>query len=103
MRREGASELWMSCKSAPSPSIFSSSGKHVWSCRCSLVPPLLQEFEDARLETDPEIMNRLIITGRDAVQRVVDSFWARRNRIIEEEAAQRDRGDLPPTAGGPLR
>jgi hypothetical protein len=45
----------------------------------------------------PFSLLQLIITGRDAVQRVVDSFWQRRNRIIREEAALRDSG-MPPAA-----
>lgn len=53
---------------------------------------LLQEFEDARLEPDPEIINKLIITGRDAVQRVVETFWKRRNAIIEDEASRQQQG-----------
>ena len=32
---------------------------------CPLLVPLPQEFEDARLEPDPEIINKLISTGRD--------------------------------------
>jgi hypothetical protein len=39
---------------------------------------------------------QLIITGRDAVQRVVESFWRKRNAIIEEEASLRERGVLSP-------
>ena len=42
---------------------------------------------------------QLIITGRDAVQRVVESFWKRRNMIIREEAAMRDSGVAPPSGG----
>ncbi len=54
-----------------------------------------QEFEDARIETDPEIINKLIITGRDAVQRTVEAFMKKRRSIIEEEAALQERGAPP--------
>lgn len=56
-----------------------------------------KEFEDAKQETDPEILNKLIITGRDAVQRTVEAFWKRRSGIIAEEAEMREKGIHPPT------
>jgi hypothetical protein len=46
-----------------------------------------QEFEAARHEPDPELINRMIVTGRDAVQRTVEGFLKRRARIIDEEAS----------------
>lgn len=46
-----------------------------------------QEFEASREEQDPEILNRLIITGRDAVQRTVERFQAKRVAIQREEEA----------------
>jgi hypothetical protein len=46
-----------------------------------------QEFEAARHEPDPELINRMIVTGRDAVQRTVEGFLQRRARIINEEAS----------------
>lgn len=45
-----------------------------------------KEYEAARMEPDPEIINRLIITGRDCVQRTVESFIQKRNQVIEDEA-----------------
>ncbi|KAL6767350.1 CPLD69 [Auxenochlorella protothecoides x Auxenochlorella symbiontica] len=33
-----------------------------------------QEYEAARFEQDPEIINRLIVVGRDAVSQVTDKF-----------------------------
>lgn len=49
-----------------------------------------KEYEDARQERDPEILNKLIITGREAVQRTVEAFMKKRGSIIEDEAnAQR--------------
>lgn len=47
-----------------------------------------KELEDARYETDPSIISKLIITGRDAVQRSVEVFMAKRKKIIDSEAAQ---------------
>eukprot|EP00775_Hariotina_reticulata_P004601 gene4601-4855_t len=44
-----------------------------------------QEFEQARFEPDPELINRMIVTGRDAVQRTMEAFMKRRARIIEDE------------------
>lgn len=44
-----------------------------------------QEFEAARHEPDPELINRMIVTGRDAVQRTVEGFMQKRQRIIAEE------------------
>lgn len=49
-----------------------------------------QEFEAARFEQDPEIVNKLIITGRDCVHRTMETFAQRRRQIIEEEAAAQD-------------
>jgi hypothetical protein len=46
------------------------------------------EFEVARHEPDPELINRMIVTGRDAVQRIVEAYMLKRQRIIEEETAQ---------------
>jgi hypothetical protein len=68
------------------------------------------EFEAARGEADPELVNRMLVTGRDAVERTVEQFMARRARIIEEEAAAADaRGAAGggfagggPLGGGPL-
>jgi hypothetical protein len=33
-----------------------------------------QEFEDARHEQDPEVVNRLLVVGRDAVGRISERF-----------------------------
>ena len=54
-----------------------------------------KEFEDARHEPDPEIVNRLIIGGRDCVQRTVEAFSKRRNQIIKEEAEAKEAGKPP--------
>jgi len=49
-----------------------------------------KEFEAARFEADPEIVNRLIITGRDAMHRTVEAFMQKRQQIIEEEDSARN-------------
>jgi hypothetical protein len=43
------------------------------------------EFEASKEETDPEITNRMIITGREAVTKAMDAFMAKRARIQAEE------------------
>mmetsp|Transcript_22934 Transcript_22934/g.58573 ORF Transcript_22934/g.58573 Transcript_22934/m.58573 type:complete len:158 (+) Transcript_22934:64-537(+) len=58
-----------------------------------------KEFEDARFERDPEIVNRLIITGRDAVSRSVEAFLAKRAQIIDEESAAHDARQQQPPPG----
>ncbi|PNH07210.1 hypothetical protein TSOC_006313 [Tetrabaena socialis] len=45
-----------------------------------------QEFEAARFEPDPELINKLIITGRDCVQRTVDSMAARAKQLTAGES-----------------
>lgn len=44
-----------------------------------------QEFEQARHERDPEFINRMIVTGRDAVQRAVEGLMKKRDKIIADE------------------
>eukprot|EP00877_Chromochloris_zofingiensis_P002936 jgi/Chrzof1/12643/Cz07g02040.t1 len=44
-----------------------------------------KEFEAARSEQDPEMINRMIITGRDAVRKTVDRFMQKRATVIDEE------------------
>lgn len=62
------------------------------------------EFEAARYERDPELVGRMLVTGRDAVRRAVEGFMKKRDRIIEEEAAAADAagggGRGPPFGGG---
>lgn len=40
-----------------------------------------QEFEQARHERDPEIVNRLLVVGRDAVHQVAEKFMDKRKSI----------------------
>ncbi|XP_073151921.1 uncharacterized protein [Henckelia pumila] len=44
-----------------------------------------KEFEDARFENDPEIITRLIIGGRDAVQAAIDRMVEKQKRQIDDE------------------
>lgn len=46
-----------------------------------------KEFEASREETDPEILNRMIITGRDAVQKAAERFMKKREAIQQQEGA----------------
>ncbi|XP_021894538.1 uncharacterized protein LOC110812156 [Carica papaya] len=49
-----------------------------------------KEFEDARFETDPEIITRLLIGGRDAVQSALENLAEKQRQQIEK---QRSGGD----------
>lgn len=40
-----------------------------------------EEFEQARYERDPEIVNRLLVVGRDAVHQVAEKFIDKRNNV----------------------
>ncbi|KAL4451852.1 hypothetical protein ABPG75_007514 [Micractinium tetrahymenae] len=68
-----------------------------------------QEFEAARFEQDPEIVNRCLVVGRDAVHQVAERFLAKRRKMAEEaeEALREGRGPPPgqppfPPFPGPL-
>ncbi|EXB39371.1 hypothetical protein L484_025066 [Morus notabilis] len=50
-----------------------------------------KEFEDARFETDPEIVTRLVIGGRDAVQSALDKLIEKQRQEIEQERSGGDR------------
>mmetsp|Transcript_8325 Transcript_8325/g.16029 ORF Transcript_8325/g.16029 Transcript_8325/m.16029 type:complete len:154 (-) Transcript_8325:65-526(-) len=47
-----------------------------------------KEFDDARFEIDPEIVNKLIITGRDCVYRTVEAFVKKREEVMAAEQNQ---------------
>lgn len=51
-----------------------------------------KEFEDARLERDPEIVTRLLIGGRDAVQSALEKLAEKQRQQIEKERGGGDRG-----------
>ena len=44
-----------------------------------------KEFDAGRLERDPEMVNRLLLTGRDALDQAVGKFLERREKIQREE------------------
>ncbi|KAK9819428.1 hypothetical protein WJX74_002630 [Apatococcus lobatus] len=46
-----------------------------------------QEFEMARYLKDPEQVNRLLLSGRDAVEKVLEKFEAKRQQIQQQEDA----------------
>ncbi|XP_050235293.1 uncharacterized protein LOC126683438 [Mercurialis annua] len=44
-----------------------------------------KEFEEARYEKDPEVVTRLIIGGRDAVESAIDKLVEQQRQQIEKE------------------
>ncbi|GAA0185540.1 hypothetical protein LIER_32828 [Lithospermum erythrorhizon] len=44
-----------------------------------------KEFEASRFETDPEVINRLLIGGNDAVQAAIDKLVEKQKQQIEKE------------------
>lgn len=48
-----------------------------------------REFEAGRHERDPEMVNRLLLTGRDALDQAVTRFLDKREEIQREEDAGR--------------
>jgi len=44
-----------------------------------------KEFDAARVETDPEIVARLLVTGRDYLDQAMQKFASKRQSIIDEE------------------
>mmetsp|Transcript_26422 Transcript_26422/g.49861 ORF Transcript_26422/g.49861 Transcript_26422/m.49861 type:complete len:199 (-) Transcript_26422:256-852(-) len=53
-----------------------------------------KEFEAGRLETDPEIVTRLIVAGRDYYDQAMEKFMAKRQQIINEEHAEMEKNHL---------
>ncbi|KAL3840174.1 hypothetical protein ACJIZ3_024765 [Penstemon smallii] len=49
------------------------------------------EFEAARFEKDPEVITRLLIGGRDAVQAAIDKLVEKQKQQIEKERNDFDR------------
>lgn len=56
-----------------------------------------REFEAGRHERDPEMVNRMLLTGRDAVEKAVSRFLEKRESIQREE----DAGRGATTSGSP--
>ena len=50
-----------------------------------------REFEAARFEKDPEIVTRLLIGGRDAVQSALDKLAEKQREEIAKQQGDRDR------------
>ena len=57
-----------------------------------------QEFEQARHETDPALISRMLIVGRDAVDQTLERYRARAEQLLAEEQRRGDGGD---GGGGP--
>ena len=53
-----------------------------------------KEFEAARHERDPEMVARLLLTGRDYLDQAVQKFLEKRQKIIDEEESK-DTGGSP--------
>lgn len=45
------------------------------------------EYEQARYETDPEVVARLLVVGRDAVQAALDKFAVKAEELIKKESS----------------
>jgi hypothetical protein len=73
--------------------VWTDSSGRVW--RDVIRQSTRKEFEDARFERDPEIVNRLLVTGRDCVQKTVDRFVQQRERLAQEQAQQPGGGGAP--------
>ena len=58
-----------------------------------------KEFDAGRLERDPEMVNRLLLTGRDALDQAVGKFLERREKIQREEA---EASGIPSTPNDPF-
>ena len=43
-----------------------------------------KEFEQARYETDPEVIGRLLVVGRDALMQTQERFAAKRHALNEK-------------------
>uniref|UniRef100_A0A2N9FFY9 Uncharacterized protein n=1 Tax=Fagus sylvatica TaxID=28930 RepID=A0A2N9FFY9_FAGSY len=58
-----------------------------------------KEFEDARFESDPEIVTRLLIGGRDAVQSALDKLAEKQREQIDKERGGGDQRPVSEYAG----
>eukprot|EP00960_Hanusia_phi_P030018 748336-Hanusia_phi.AAC.3 len=58
----------------------------IW--RDKLIASARKEFEDARYEKDPEIISRLLIGGRSALEQVTDRMAIKARKLIDEEQQQ---------------
>jgi hypothetical protein len=53
-----------------------------------------QEFEAARGETDPEIVNRLLVVGRDAVHQATDKLLDKTNEELDRPKGGANKGPV---------
>ncbi|GBG90929.1 hypothetical protein CBR_g51533 [Chara braunii] len=44
-----------------------------------------QEFEQARFETDPEMVARLLVGGRDALHQALERFASKQEQVMEKD------------------
>ncbi|OAY84552.1 hypothetical protein ACMD2_03625 [Ananas comosus] len=51
-----------------------------------------REFEEARFERDPEVVAKLLIGGRDAVQKALDRLVDASKKMVDAEARDRSGG-----------
>eukprot|EP00884_Botryococcus_braunii_P021303 jgi/Botrbrau1/7857/Bobra.9_2s0033.1 len=54
-----------------------------------------KEFEAARLVSDPTMIARMLVTGRDALQQSIDKFLAKRQQIEDEAFRQNGQQGSP--------
>ena len=59
-----------------------------------------KEFEDARFERDPEIVGRLLVTGRDCVQKTVDRVLQQREALMQQQQQGGPAAGGAPPPGG---
>ncbi|XP_002963529.2 uncharacterized protein LOC9643738 [Selaginella moellendorffii] len=52
-----------------------------------------QEFEQARHERDPEVIAKLLVTGRDAVEAAVDKLVDKHKAAMARDRASGERGE----------
>jgi hypothetical protein len=57
----------------------------------SLVCPQTQEFEESRGETDPLVIARLLVTGRDCVQQIQKKFSQADAQVMRRIGEERNR------------
>ncbi|KAJ4773945.1 LYR motif-containing protein 4B [Rhynchospora pubera] len=51
-----------------------------------------KEFEHARFETDPEVVTKLLIGGREAVQDALEKLAVAAKKLADQEAEERSKG-----------
>jgi hypothetical protein len=64
--------------------VWKDSKGHVW--KDVIRESARKEFEQGKHERDPEMVNRLILSGREAVDVALDKFMEQRQKIMDEES-----------------